>query len=70
MTNIEPGLTDTELASHIDNPELGADGQLGEMFDALGSLSADEIADLVGYVASRPRHVNLRQIIVMPTRQA
>ncbi|WP_326820668.1 SDR family oxidoreductase [Streptosporangium sp. NBC_01756] len=70
VTNIEPGLTDTELADHIDNPELGTDGQLGAMFDTIGSLSADEIADLIGYVASRPRHVNLRQIIVMPTRQA
>ncbi|MGV9536424.1 SDR family oxidoreductase [Streptosporangium sandarakinum] len=70
VTNIEPGLTDTELASHVDNPALGEEGQLGEMFDALGSLSADEIADLVAYVTSRPRHVNLRQIVVLPTRQA
>lgn len=68
VTNIEPGLTDTELGGHIDND--GLQGQLGQMFDAIGALSAEEIADLVGYVTSRPRHVNLRQIIVMPTRQA
>jgi len=68
VTNIEPGLTETELASHVDNQELS--GQLDGMFEVLGGLSADEIADLVGYVASRPRHVNLRQIIVQPTRQA
>jgi NADP-dependent 3-hydroxy acid dehydrogenase YdfG len=70
VTNIEPGLTDTELGDHIDNPSLGHDGQLGEFFKAIGPLSADEIADVVGYAASRPRHVNLRQIIVLPTRQA
>ncbi|MFI6325221.1 SDR family oxidoreductase [Nonomuraea sp. NPDC050556] len=68
VTNIEPGLTDTELGGHIDND--GLQGQLGQMVDAIGALSADEIADLVGYVTSRPRHVNLRQIVILPTRQA
>lgn len=67
VTNIEPGLTDTELGSHIDNAELS--GRLDGMFDALGSLSGDDIADLVAYTTSRPRHVNLRQLIVLPTRQ-
>ncbi|MFF4342844.1 SDR family oxidoreductase [Kitasatospora sp. NPDC001540] len=70
VTNIEPGLTDTELGTHIDNPALGHDGQLGAMFDAIGSLAAADVADLVAYVTSRPRHVNLRQLVVLPTRQA
>ncbi|NUO60677.1 MAG: SDR family oxidoreductase [Hamadaea sp.] len=68
VTNIEPGLTDTELGHHIDNPALSR--QLGGMFEALGGLSAGEIADLVAYAVSRPRHVNLRQLVVLPTRQA
>ncbi|MFI9102640.1 SDR family oxidoreductase [Streptomyces fildesensis] len=68
VTNIEPGLTDTELGHHIDNQELSA--QLGGMYEAMGTLSSDEIADIIGFVASRPAHVNLRQVIVQPTRQA
>ncbi|MEV8568108.1 SDR family oxidoreductase [Streptomyces sp. NPDC051322] len=68
VTNIEPGLTDTELGGHIDNAELS--GQLNGMSDAIGPLASDEIADLVGYVTSRARHINLRQVIVLPTRQA
>ncbi|MER5279488.1 SDR family oxidoreductase [Streptomyces sp. NPDC002809] len=68
VTNIEPGLTDSELAGHVDNAELG--GQLDGMFDALGGLSSDEIADLIAYTTSRARHVNLRQLVVLPTRQA
>ncbi|MHB6906183.1 SDR family oxidoreductase [Streptomyces sp. DB-54] len=68
VTNIEPGLTNTELGGHIDNPELS--GQLDGMFDALIGLSADDIADLIAYTTSRARHVNLRQAIVLPTRQA
>ncbi|RKE20016.1 SDR family oxidoreductase [Streptomyces sp. TLI_171] len=70
VTNIEPGLTDTELGSHIDNPDLGPNGQLGQLFDAIGPLAAADIADLVAYATSRPRHVNLRQLVVLPTRQA
>ncbi|WP_354637717.1 SDR family oxidoreductase [Kitasatospora camelliae] len=70
VTNIEPGLTDTELGDHIDNPELGLDGQLGGMFQQIGPIAATDVADLVGYAASRPSHVNLRQLIVLPTRQA
>jgi NADP-dependent 3-hydroxy acid dehydrogenase YdfG len=68
VTNIEPGLTDTELAGHVDNPELS--DQLGAMFDGIGGLSADEIADLVGFAVSRRRHVNLSQVVITPTRQA
>ncbi|MYT30344.1 MULTISPECIES: SDR family oxidoreductase [unclassified Streptomyces] len=68
VTNIEPGLTDTELADHVDNAELS--GQLDGMFDALIGLSADDIADLIAFTTSRARHVNLRQAIVLPTRQA
>ncbi|MFB7945619.1 SDR family oxidoreductase [Kitasatospora phosalacinea] len=70
VTNIEPGLTDTELGTHIDNPALGPDGQLGAMFDTIGPLAAADVADLVAYATSRPRHVNLRQLVVLPTRQA
>ncbi|MCE4946290.1 MULTISPECIES: SDR family oxidoreductase [Streptomyces] len=68
VTNIEPGLTDTELGGHIDNAELAT--QLDGMFDALIGLSPDDVADLIAYATSRARHVNLRQAVVLPTRQA
>ncbi|MCQ9135940.1 SDR family oxidoreductase [Streptomyces hilarionis] len=68
VTNVEPGLTETELATHLDNDDLA--GQLDGMVDAIGALSSAEIADVVAYATSRPRHVNLRQIMVLPTRQA
>ncbi|WP_329251109.1 SDR family oxidoreductase [Streptomyces sp. NBC_01478] len=68
VTNIEPGLTATELGTHIDSAEMTA--QLDQLFGALDGLSAEEVADVVAYAASRARHVNLRQIMVLPTRQA
>ncbi|MGW1125025.1 SDR family oxidoreductase [Streptomyces sp. NPDC002526] len=67
VTNIEPGLTESELAGHVDNAELS--GQLDGMFEALGGLASDEIADLIAYATSRARHINLRQLVVLPTRQ-
>ncbi|MFJ1707493.1 SDR family oxidoreductase [Kitasatospora sp. NPDC088346] len=68
VANVEPGLTATELAGHIDNPELA--GQLGGMFDAIPALTSEDVADLVAYTVSRRREVNLRQLVVLPTRQA
>lgn len=68
VSAIEPGLTDTELGGHIDNPVLRE--QLGGMFDAIPALGAEDVADLIAYTVSRPRHVNLRHQVVLPTRQA
>ncbi|MET7691975.1 SDR family oxidoreductase [Streptomyces sp. NPDC005483] len=67
VTNIEPGLTESELATHIDNDGLRE--QIGGMVEAMGTLAAAELADVVAYVTSRPRHVNLRQVMVLPTAQ-
>ncbi|MFC7309920.1 SDR family oxidoreductase [Streptomyces monticola] len=68
VTNIEPGLTESELRGHIDNGELSE--QLDGLFGAVGAMSAEDLADVIAYTTSRPRHVNLRQVIVLPTRQA
>ncbi|MEU4193486.1 SDR family oxidoreductase [Kribbella sp. NPDC026611] len=67
VTNVEPGLTDTELATHLDT-----DGQelIAAMNDQIGPLTADDIADVVTFTVSRRRELNLRQIIALPTRQA
>ncbi|MEV5428644.1 SDR family oxidoreductase [Streptomyces sp. NPDC052701] len=67
VTNIEPGFVESELRSHIGDAELAR--QVQDMLDAVGALSAEELADLVAYATSRPRRVNLRQIVALPTRQ-
>ncbi|MDT0388609.1 SDR family oxidoreductase [Streptomyces sp. DSM 41921] len=68
VTNIEPGFVESELRTHISDAELSR--QVEDMLDAVGALSAEELADLVAYATSRPRRVNLRQIVALPTRQA
>ncbi|MFF4984599.1 SDR family oxidoreductase [Streptomyces sp. NPDC001046] len=67
VTNIEPGFVESELRTHISDAELSR--QVEGMLEEVGALSAQELADLVAYAASRPRRVNLRQIVALPTRQ-
>ncbi len=67
VTNLEPGLTDTELATHLDSS--GQD-LIASMNEQIGALSASDIADIVTFAVSRRRELNLRQIIALPTRQA
>ncbi|RDI61590.1 SDR family oxidoreductase [Nocardia pseudobrasiliensis] len=68
VTNLEPGLTATELGNHLDNSELS--DQLDGMFSAMDALTAADIADLIAYTTSRPARVNLRQAVILPTQQA
>jgi NADP-dependent 3-hydroxy acid dehydrogenase YdfG len=68
VTNIEPGLTESESAQHLDNSDLTA--QLDGTVAATGALASEEIADLIAYTTSRARRINLRQVVVLPTRQA
>jgi NADP-dependent 3-hydroxy acid dehydrogenase YdfG len=68
VTNIEPGLTSSELTQHISSDEL--QGQVDGMFDVLEALTSDDIADVVAYATSRGRRLNLPSIVAMPTQQA
>lgn len=67
VTNIEPGLTDTELVNGL-SPQ-GRDTVLG-MQETIGVLRPEDIADLVGYAVTRAKGVNLRHIVALPTGQA
>ena len=63
---IEPGAVATELASH-NRPEI----QVGmrERFATMERLEADDIADAIGYMVTRPRRVAVNEILIRPTEQ-
>jgi NADP-dependent 3-hydroxy acid dehydrogenase YdfG len=63
---VEPGAVATELASH-NRPEVLAEikGRFGE----IERLEADDIADAIAYIVTRPRHVAINEILVRPTEQ-
>ncbi|MEU1883147.1 hypothetical protein ABZ470_38080 [Streptosporangium sp. NPDC020072] len=50
-------------------PEPVLDGRLGRTFEAVGALSAEDGAGLIACATSRPRHVDLRRIVVLPARR-
>lgn len=67
VTNIEPGMADTEFSLTRFKGDKGAADQVYQGVDA---LTADDIAETVFWSTALPAHVNINSIEVMPTQQA
>jgi NADP-dependent 3-hydroxy acid dehydrogenase YdfG len=65
---LEPGGVDTELASH-NTPEIQA-AVTTPFLETVEVLAADDIADGVAYMVTRPRHASIAELWIMPTEQA
>lgn len=63
---VEPGAVTTELVSH-NRPEIR--DQLSQRFASTQRMDAADIADVIGYIVSRPRHVAINEVLVRPTEQ-
>ncbi len=63
---VEPGAVDTELAGH-NRPEV-LEG-LERRFAEMRRLVAEDIADAIAYVVTRPAHVAVNEMLVRPTAQ-
>jgi NADP-dependent 3-hydroxy acid dehydrogenase YdfG len=63
---IEPGATATELGTHL-RPEIRA-AQL-KRFESMEVMRADDIADAIEFVVTRPRHVAINEVLIRPTEQ-
>ncbi len=63
---IEPGAVATELSSH-NRPEVL--DEIKGRFGAIERLEAEDIADNIAYIVTRPRHVAINEILVRPTEQ-
>lgn len=64
---IEPGITETELQGHF--TFQGAIDWLENASKSIEFLKADDIAATVGFIVSMPKHVNMQQIVIMPTKE-
>ncbi len=61
---VEPGATATELASH-NRPEV-----LDSLRSQFGQrMQAEDIADAISYIITRPRHVAVNEMLIRPTEQ-
>jgi NADP-dependent 3-hydroxy acid dehydrogenase YdfG len=63
---VEPGAVSTELATHL-RPEIRE--QSLKRFAGIERLEADDIADAIAYIVTRPRHMAINELLVRPTEQ-
>jgi len=67
LTEIAPGAVATEFSLvRFDGDEQRAEA----VYAGITPLEASDVAEVIGFVASRPPHVNLDQIIIRPRDQA
>lgn len=66
VSEIDPGMVETEFSLI----RLGDPAKADAVYAGMTPLSAQDIAECVQFATSRPPHVNVDHIIVMPTAQA
>jgi 3-hydroxy acid dehydrogenase / malonic semialdehyde reductase len=67
VSTIDPGLVETEFSIvRFHGDKERAD----KTYEGMTPLTPDDIADAVIYCATRPPHVNIQQVVLMPTDQA
>ena len=67
VSMFEPGLVVTELADHVTD-QSSKDWIFGAR-KTMELLQSEDVADVIAFTVSRPRHVNLQQIAIWPTTQ-
>jgi 3-hydroxy acid dehydrogenase / malonic semialdehyde reductase len=64
---VDPGFAQTEFAL----VRFGGDKKKADdVYRGMTPLTAEDIADAIHYCATRPAHVNVDQLVIMPTDQA
>lgn len=67
VTSIDPGLVDTEFSTvrfHGDTTRAAT------VYQGLTPLTAEDIAETILFCLTRPAHVNISEILLVPTAQA
>ena len=67
VTAINPGMVETEFSIvRFD----GDNDKAKKVYEGLQPLKPEDIAETIYWVANRPAHVNINDILIMPTVQA
>jgi 3-hydroxy acid dehydrogenase/malonic semialdehyde reductase len=67
VTSIEPGMAETEFS---EVRFKGDTEKAKSVYKGMKPVSADDVAEIVRYVATLPEHVNVNTIEIMPVTQA
>ncbi|MFV8171130.1 SDR family oxidoreductase [Mycolicibacterium peregrinum] len=66
LTEVAPGMVQTDFSL---NRFDGDEERAGKVYEGVTPLVAEDIAEVIGFVASRPSHVDLDLIVVRPRDQ-
>ncbi len=67
VTSVDPGMVETEFSEvrfHGDKERAA------KVYQGVTPLTPDDVADVIYYCATRPAHVNINEVILMPVDQA
>ena len=67
VTSIDPGMVDTEFSTVRFN---GDTTRAAKVYEGLQPLTAEDIAETILFCLTRPAHVNISEILLVPTAQA
>jgi NADP-dependent 3-hydroxy acid dehydrogenase YdfG len=67
VSTVDPGMVETEFS---DVRFYGDKEKAKNVYKGLEPLTGGDIAETVLFCATRPKHVNINEIIVMPSAQA
>jgi 3-hydroxy acid dehydrogenase/malonic semialdehyde reductase len=67
VTAIHPGAVETEFAQVRFN---GDKERAKKVYEGFTPLVAEDVAETIWFAASRPAHVNINELIILPTAQA
>ncbi|WP_372751709.1 SDR family NAD(P)-dependent oxidoreductase [Labilibaculum sp.] len=67
VSSIAPGMVETEFSLVRFK---GDSGKASQVYNGFTPLNAEDIAETVEFIATRPAHVNINDILIMPTNQA
>jgi NADP-dependent 3-hydroxy acid dehydrogenase YdfG len=67
VSEIQPGMVETEFSV----VRFGGDeSRAAKVYEGLTPLTADDVADVVAFTVTRPAHVNLATVLLLPRDQA
>ena len=66
VSEINPGLVETEFSK----VRFKGDPKASKVYEGYKALEAEDISEIIEFVISRPKHVNIADVLILPQDQA